>query len=329
MDKYQIDIDSYIGDGAYSKFYVKRKLKENKDKEVSVRLNSPGGSLDHGLDIMSQFHEHGNVTVYLFGFNASASTIASLGAKKVVMDPNGFYLVHKVLNWVSEWGYMNADQMADVIEKLTQNKEENDKIDLVLANIYREKTGKPIEEILDVLKKGGWLTAQEALEYGFVDELMDKGSKLNYTPAMADKFNSFDLPLPNIAFTEAIDQQKEKKSFLDFFFSNKKNQEKEMKREESLTHINTLLNVEAVELEDNKFSMSLEQLQALNTGFEEATKKTKNFETEISELKNQVEALKKSAGAKTEPVDTADGKQKPQNTYEMCKEMLNEAKIDL
>ena len=51
-----------------------------------------------------------------------------------------------------------------------------------------------MDDILPILKEGRWLTAQEALEYGFIDEIVEDGSKLNFDDAMKTRFNMFHLP---------------------------------------------------------------------------------------------------------------------------------------
>lgn len=197
---YQLIIDDFIGPWAYSKNFVRDVLAKYTGRHVDVKISSYGGSLDHGLDIRQQFIDHGDVTVYFSGFVASAATVAALGAKRIVMSKYAHLLVHKCSNFISAWGNYNADQMQDLIERLTANKRENDKIDVVLATMYADRCGKKVADILDTLKRGEWLTADEALEMGFIDEIGEpegeKTSKVNMTPALEAKFNAFGLPTP-------------------------------------------------------------------------------------------------------------------------------------
>lgn len=302
---YQIDIDGFIGPMAYSKQYVKKKLSENKGKDVAVRMNSLGGSLDHGLDMAGQFKEHGKVTVYLMGFNASSATVASLGADRVCMDGNGFYLAHKVSNWVDAWGMMNADQIAAVIEELTKNKKENDKIDLVLARMYAKKSGKNVSDILDVLKEDRWLDAQEALEYGFIDEIIQTASnKVNITD-LREKFNVYGLPEPPEGKGSDLF------SFISKQFSDLKKSFSPAKeniilptnpvvmKKNNFKHINEILDVQDLVFTDGKANLTEEQIEKLNAQFETLKK-------ENQESKEQIENLKKNPGDDTTTIHDED-----------------------
>lgn len=310
--KYQIDIDSYIGEFYYSKRFVRLELAKYPNQEVMVRMNSMGGSVDHGLDIAERFGEHGNVTVDLFAMNASAATLATLKAKKVRMSANGLYLIHKVMNWVDIWGQMNADQLAEEIQKLEANKQENDKIDLMIAQMYSAKTGKPVNEMLQLMKVGGWLTATEALKYGFIDEIIPSGEKMNLK-AMGDKLNSFGLP------TNFIGQNN--------FFSNINNSQPMKKQpikvnailkvnELASTEEGVFLNEEQVHTIDSRVQELENSVSSITTERDNAVTAQQTAETNlaaqvaiVTERDNtiaaqatQIENLKKNAGATTKGV---------------------------
>lgn len=202
--RYQLTIDDYIGDWGYSKRYVRQVLAGYAGKHVDVKISSLGGDLNHALDIRKQFLDHGDVTVHLSGFVASAATVIAMGAKRIIIGKYTMYLVHKCSNFVDAWGSYNADEMAALIEKLTENKQENDKIDVMLATMYAEKCNKKVAEILDVLKRGAWLTAQEAYDMGFVDEIADEdsGVKLNCSADTLAKFAAIGLPLDGLKLSQ-------------------------------------------------------------------------------------------------------------------------------
>lgn len=202
--RYQLTIDDYIGDWGYSKRYVRQVLAGYAGMHVDVKISSLGGDLNHAFDIRKQFLDHGDVTVHLSGFVASAATVIAMGAKRIIIGKYTMYLVHKCSNFVDAWGSYNADEMAALIEKLTENKQENDKIDVLLATMYAEKCNKKVAEILDVLKRGAWLTAQEAYDMGFVDEIADEdsGVKLNCSADTLAKFAAIGLPLDGLKLSQ-------------------------------------------------------------------------------------------------------------------------------
>lgn len=302
---YQIDIDGYIGDYAYSKSYVRSILEQNANNAVFARFNSLGGNLDHGLDIADRFENHANVTVDMFGFNASSSTIASLGAKKVRISESGLYLIHKCMNWIDIWGSKNADEIEQIIEDLKKNKEENDKIDLVIANKYSKKTGKTINEILPLMKVGGWLNAKEALEWGFVDEIIQSAEKINMAD-MQNKINAFGLPT-NSLFKENIftnpkspvtmNKQFQKINAILAVQEMASTEEGVFLQEEQLETIETT--VTTLEANVTTERERANNAEALNTTHAETISQR---DATIADLTAQVEALTKAPGASSNGV---------------------------
>ena len=175
-----IIIDGYIGPYAYSKQFIRNQLSGNEKNAVLVKVSSLGGSVDDALNIYDQFVEHGNVTAELSAFVASSATLISLGAKTVRMNENSFYLIHKAMNWVDEWGNLNEDQIDELIAKLETQKQQLAKITLQLAKMYVRKTGKTLDEIINLMKQETWLTAEEAKNWGFVDEVFIPEMAVNY-----------------------------------------------------------------------------------------------------------------------------------------------------
>ena len=92
---YDIIIDQQIGWGASSANYVLERLRELKGRPVRVYVSSFGGNVADAFRIQQAFREHGDVTCYLVSFVASAATLLTLGAKRIVLDPSCLYLAHK------------------------------------------------------------------------------------------------------------------------------------------------------------------------------------------------------------------------------------------
>ena len=179
-------------------------LAENEGKRVNVLIDSLGGSLATGLSISAAFRNHGDVAVHFVGLNASAATIASLGAAHISIDTGGMYLVHKCSTAFFEWGSLNSDQFATLIADCEKIKADLDKLDLNVAQLYAKKCRKPVADLLGLMKVGGWLTAKEALDWGFVDEITDLEDEPapRLTDALASAMANVGMPIPNIPLAE-------------------------------------------------------------------------------------------------------------------------------
>lgn len=324
---YQLTIDDYIGRWCYSKQYVRNQLSAYKGKHVDVKISSLGGDLDHGLDIRQQFLDHGDVTVHLSGFVASSATVIAMGAKHVVMSKYAMFLVHKCSNFIDAWGSYNADQMQKLIDDLTANKKENDKIDVVLANMYAARCHRKVSEILDVLKEGRWLSAQEALDYGFIDEISedDDGAKTNLTPELSAKLNAIGYStagldcdchesqssgimtrLVNSIFGESSPAPQN---------SNQSDKTEMKKKNFSFSAVENLIEMKSITPDsDNDVTVTADQMQAINDRLDSLEKSAQEKDdiiskrdNEIKTLKAQIEALKDAPGDETGDIEDEAG----------------------
>ena len=172
-------------------------LDKYKDSEVHVLINSLGGYTHEGLTISSLFKIHGNVHVHFIGESASAATIAAMGAKKITIDADAAFLIHRCSSIVFAWDYMNADQLDEHIKQLEKQKEDQQTLDTIVAGLYARRCKKSKDELLKLMSKDTWLTAQEALDWGFVDEITDDAEdKQPLSPESAAAISSAGIPLP-------------------------------------------------------------------------------------------------------------------------------------
>lgn len=307
MAKKVIVIDSYIGAGAYSKQYVRNMINGSKD-ELEVNVSSLGGDVDHALNIHDQFADHGNVIINYTGFNASAATLLSLGAKKIRISENSFYLIHKAMSWIDEFGYMNEDQIDEIIQKLEKEKNENAKITLQIAKMYAGKTGKSVKEILDLMKKETWLTADEAKEWGFVDEIYSPAKKENYLENASKVAMIAAAGFPALPRTSQTNQETlaldEEGLFNRLFtrisdaFKPNKNQ---MKKQ--FLNVNKALKVDKLEATDEGVFLNEEQLQAVEDRLTAATQ----AETDRDTARNEISTTNSELDTIDETVATAQG----------------------
>ena len=200
MQNYHLHLKGFVGGYDFDKNYVDYVLSKNAGKPVFVLIDSLGGSLATALSIASSFRNHGDVTVHFVGMNASAATIASLGAKHITMDASAMYLAHKCSTEFFQWAQLNADQLADQIASLEQLKTDLEKMDANVAGMYSRKCKKDADALLALMKVGGWLSAKEALDWGFVDEITnaDEDKAPVLTDAVASAMASVGMPIPNM-----------------------------------------------------------------------------------------------------------------------------------
>jgi len=202
---YNISLKGYVGGSDFDRKTVDSTLAANEGKSVNVLIDSLGGSLATGLSISAAFKNHGNVNVHFVGLNASAATIASLGAAHISMDAGAMYLVHKCSMAFFEWGSLNSDQFATLIADCEKIKADLDKLDLNCAQLYAARCKRKTADLLALMKVGGWLTAKEALDWGFVDEITDLADEPapKLTDALASAMANAGMPIPNIPIAES------------------------------------------------------------------------------------------------------------------------------
>lgn len=135
-------------------------------KNIDIHINSCGGSCIAGnaiISILDSYKRKNNATlnVYIEGIAASmGSGIASVG-DKVYMADNALYMVHRPL----AGSYGNADDMQKTIDLL-------EKVEETLVANYMRKFKGTEDELRQLLADETWLSADEAKEYGFVDEIV-------------------------------------------------------------------------------------------------------------------------------------------------------------
>ena len=129
---------------------------------LHVRINSGGGSVFAGQAIYNIIKRHSAAEkiAYVDGLAASMASIIPMACSKIIMPANSLMMVHKP--WAMAIG--NADELRARSDLL-------DKIEGQQVDVYQEKTGKPREEIHQLLTDETWMTAQEALDLGFIDEI--------------------------------------------------------------------------------------------------------------------------------------------------------------
>ncbi|HFR3756249.1 TPA: ATP-dependent Clp protease proteolytic subunit [Streptococcus suis] len=136
-------------------------------KDIYLYVNTPGGSVSAGLAIVDTMNFiKADVQTIVMGTAASMGTIiASSGAKgKRFMLPNAEYMIHQPMGGTG--GGTQQTDMAIAAEHLlkTRNK---------LEKILADNSGKTVKQIHKDAERDYWMSAEETLAYGFIDQIMD------------------------------------------------------------------------------------------------------------------------------------------------------------
>lgn len=140
---------------------------EDPDKEIFLYINSPGGSITDGMGIVDTMNYiKCPVSTICVGLAASfGAVLLANGEKgKRFATPNSEILIHQPLISGGLAGQtteikIHADHMVKTREKLNK--------------LLSEKTGQSLEQIEKDTERDHYMTAQEALEYGLIDEIID------------------------------------------------------------------------------------------------------------------------------------------------------------
>ena len=139
------------------------------DREVSLYINSPGGSVDDTLAIYDTIqYMNCKVATYCVGQAASgAALILASGTKE-----KRFALPHSKIMIHQPWGGVTG-QASDI--KIQA--EEILKAKRLLNELFAKHTGRPVEQITRETERDRYLSASEAVEYGIVDEILENAAK--------------------------------------------------------------------------------------------------------------------------------------------------------
>lgn len=152
-------------------------------EKLEVKINSGGGDAMAGQEIYSVLRARDDVEIEIESVAASAASIIAM-AGHCLISPVGIIMIHNVSTGI----YGNHKALEKEANTLRQ-------WDNALANAYVEKTGRPKEDILRMMEKETWITADRAVELGFVDGITEPAQQavavvggLQVTPDMVEEY---------------------------------------------------------------------------------------------------------------------------------------------
>lgn len=160
---YDIIGQDYWGDGISAKEFV-RDLSNIKTDFINVRINSPGGSVFDGIAIYNALKAHkATINVYIESLAASIASVIAMAGDTVYMANSSLMMVHEVQG--GSYG-TSSDHMAQA-HMQDQAKE-------IIIRAYKTKSESlSDDEISQLMINETWMTTEDALQHGFIDEIME------------------------------------------------------------------------------------------------------------------------------------------------------------
>ena len=135
-------------------------------KDISLYINSPGGSVTDGVAIYDTMqYIKCDVSTICMGMAASMGAfLLSAGTKgKRIALPNSTIMIHQPLG-----GYKGQATDMEIHTKYMLDTKAR------LNRILSENTGKPLDVIINDTERDNFMTAQQAMEYGLIDKVIEK-----------------------------------------------------------------------------------------------------------------------------------------------------------
>ncbi|EPN6730818.1 head maturation protease, ClpP-related [Pseudomonas aeruginosa] len=158
-----IGYDWWTGEGVTAKRIAGALRAIGSDVDVTVNINSPGGDVFEGLAIYNLLREHkGKVTVNIIGLAASAASFIAMAGDEIRIGRAAFLMIHNA--WLIAMGNRNdLREIADWLEPF----------DMTLADIYAQRTGIDIDDIVKQMDAETWIGGREAVDKGWADAFLE------------------------------------------------------------------------------------------------------------------------------------------------------------
>ncbi len=129
---------------------------------IHLRIRSDGGGLFEGLAVLDRIRTlKSDLYTYVEGGAASAATLISVTGKRRFIGKNSLMLIHQL----SAGNYGNFQQLED-------HQENYRRLMNIIKGVYKQYTKLPMKTLEEILKRDLWLTPEECLKYGMVDEII-------------------------------------------------------------------------------------------------------------------------------------------------------------
>jgi ATP-dependent Clp protease protease subunit len=163
IDIFDVIGSDFFGDGFTAKRMSAALRSIGEDKDVTVNINSPGGDVFEAATIYNLLAQHkGNVTVNILGLAASAASVIAMAGDTVKISKIGFLMIHNA--WSIVMG--NKDDLRTAADWLA-------KMDKSILTAYASRASIDESKISKMMNNETWIGADDAIEYGFADEVIE------------------------------------------------------------------------------------------------------------------------------------------------------------
>ena len=131
------------------------------NEPIEVLVNSGGGSVMAGQEIYSALKGNSRVTIKIQSMAGSAAGVVAM-AGRCLISPVAMIMIHNVSMSGASGDYHDMQKNAEILKQMNA----------AMASAYAEKSGRPLDEILRMMDRETWLTANQCLEYQFVDGIL-------------------------------------------------------------------------------------------------------------------------------------------------------------
>lgn len=300
---YAIEVKGDIIDDSEAWFYdwfdepytspkkIKDQLLNANNQPIKVKINSGGGSVFSASEIYTELKNYENeVLIEIQGLAGSAASVIAMSGNKISMSPVAQIMIHNA-SCTTSGDKNNLDHTRQVLNS----------IDEMIANAYVLKTNLKHEEVLEMMNKETWLTAQKAKELGFCDEIIfdNKNILSNFSNSTSNFYNFINSMSSeklnnlkaNLIHQNTVDFSMQQINLQQKFFNIIKNKEANMKFTEiQLKEYNNML-------EEAQIFLNNKDLE----GYENKIKEIEAFENECEKI-NLLQANLNAKKEDTRPV---------------------------
>lgn len=152
----------WFGEGVSAKAFADAVIALGDVKTLTVRINSPGGSVFDGQAIYTTLTKHpAKKIVEIDGLAASAASFVAMAGDEIRMAEIGSFMIHLAMGFTIG-NRLDHEKEAAVLSHLDQT----------IAATYAARTGKDAAYFLDLMGKETWMSAEEAKSHGLITAIL-------------------------------------------------------------------------------------------------------------------------------------------------------------